>query len=125
MISGNNFVKSKSLLLLFGSWNGYLIMTRHLARCPIPKTLDNADAIYDWAVANLTPDTARRLMWKTIIDRLGIEYRKPYQTRHTFISQQKAIGVEDDQLAKACGTSISMIHKHDAGTIKQVQFHQM
>lgn len=67
----------------------------------------------------------RNRAWKTILDSLDIEYRKPYQTRHTFISQQKALGVEDDQLAKTCGTSISMIHKHYAGTIKQVQFYDM
>lgn len=67
----------------------------------------------------------RNRAWQNILSNLDIEYRKPYQTRHTFISQQKALGVEDDQLAKACGTSISMIHKHYAGTIKQVQFHEM
>ena len=67
----------------------------------------------------------RNRAWKNISSNLDIEYRKPYQTRHTFISQQKALGVEDDHLAKACGTSISMIHKHYAGTIKQVQFHEM
>jgi integrase len=54
----------------------------------------------------------RNRAWKTVIDSLGIEYRKPYQIRHTFISQQRALGVEDGQVAKVCGTSISMIHKH-------------
>jgi len=51
----------------------------------------------------------RNRAWKNILSNLdGV--RKPYQ-RHTFISQQKSTEVEDDQLAKACGTSISMIHK--------------
>jgi len=271
-----------------GTWkSGYLIMTNHLNRCPVEKSLEQAPAIYDWAIANLTPDTARRLImylkscctwavrhklinhnpfenmepikakkysnedrdvnpftkeerdliiegftknryynhyasfvkflfytgcrpseaialqwkhiksskilfeqsvvnsvnglvlkkglktqdkrefpigqqlgllleeikpdncsveslvfpspkgtwidihnfrnraWKAVIDNLGIEYRKPYQTRHTFISQQKALGVEDGQIARACGTSISMIHKHYAGIVKQIQFHEM
>jgi integrase len=67
----------------------------------------------------------RNRAWKAVLDGLEIPYRKPYQTRHTFISQQKASGVEDGQIAKYCGTSISMIHKHYAGTIKQVQFHEM
>lgn len=67
----------------------------------------------------------RNRAWKAVIDSLGIEYRKPYQMRHTFISQQKANGVEDSQIARACGTSISMIHKHYAGSVKQIQFHDM
>jgi len=67
----------------------------------------------------------RNRAWKTIIDGLDIEYRKLYQTRQTFITQQEALGVEDARLARDCGTSISMIHKHYAGTIKQVQFHEM
>ncbi|MUL36366.1 site-specific integrase [Gloeocapsopsis dulcis] len=271
-----------------GTWkSGYLIMTKHLNRCPVEKSLDQSAAIYDWAIANLTPDTARRLImylkscctwavrhtlishnpfenmepikvkkysnedrdvnpftkeerdliiegfksnlyykhyapfvkflfytgcrpseaialqwkhvsnskilfeqsvvnsvdglvlkkglktqdkrefpigqqlrllleeirpengsleslvfpspkggwidvhnfrnraWKAVIDSLGIEYRKPYQTRHTFISQQKALGVEDSQIARACGTSINMIHKHYAGIVQQIQFHDM
>jgi len=55
------FCKVKKSTVAPSSWkNGYLVMSRHLARCPIPKTLDNADAIYDWAVANLTSDTAKR-----------------------------------------------------------------
>lgn len=57
------FCEVKKSVVAPGSWkNGYPIVTRHLARCPVPKTIDNADAIYDWAVANLTPDTARRLI---------------------------------------------------------------
>jgi predicted transposase YdaD len=45
-----------------------------------------------------------------------LEYRKPYQTRHTFISQQKANGVEDTQITNWVGTSLKMLHEHYAGT---------
>jgi integrase len=67
----------------------------------------------------------RNRAWKTILDSLNIEYRKPYQTRHTFISQQKANGVEDTQIKNWVGTSLKMIHDHYAGSIKHVQVTEM
>jgi integrase len=67
----------------------------------------------------------RNRAWKTILNSLNIEYRKPYQTRHTFISQQKANGVEDTQITNWVGTSLKMLHEHYAGTIQHVQVTEM
>ncbi len=45
-----------------GTWkNGYLVMGKHIDTCP-HKNIDESRAIVDWAIANLTPDTARRLV---------------------------------------------------------------
>jgi len=45
-----------------GTWkNGYLVMSSHIERCPY-KALDDAQKVFDWATANLTPDTAKRLL---------------------------------------------------------------
>jgi integrase len=45
-----------------GTWkNGYLVMGKHIDTCP-HKNIDESQAIVNWAIANLTPDTARRLL---------------------------------------------------------------
>lgn len=41
--------------------NTYLVMGSHLIRCPY-QNLKDAIAIQDWAIANLTQDTARRFL---------------------------------------------------------------
>ena len=41
--------------------NGFTVMTAHLSRCP-HKKLDESQKIFDWAIANLSPDTAKRFV---------------------------------------------------------------
>ncbi|GAB4216306.1 MAG: hypothetical protein OHK0012_18300 [Synechococcales cyanobacterium] len=59
--------------------------------------------------------------WKKILVQCGIEYRKPYQTRHTFITQCVEAGVSTKQVAKWVGNSEWIISQHYLGTLKQVQ----
>lgn len=63
----------------------------------------------------------RNRAWKTIMDELGIRYRKPYQTRHTFITQCLESGVSTPQVAKWVGNTPQVIMEHYAGTLSQVQ----
>jgi ribosomal protein S12 len=42
----------------------------------------------------------------------GVTERKPYSTRHTFISVGLSNGVNIKWLAEYCGTSVAMIEKH-------------
>src|SRR5262250_420454 len=42
----------------------------------------------------------------------GVRPRKPYSTRHTFISVGLTHGVKVKWLADYCGTSMAMIEKH-------------
>ncbi|WP_448574065.1 tyrosine-type recombinase/integrase [Trichothermofontia sp.] len=56
----------------------------------------------------------RNRVWKPILDALGIEYRKPYQTRHTFITLCLESGVDAKDVAKWVGNSPEIIYKHYA-----------
>ncbi|MEB3886152.1 tyrosine-type recombinase/integrase [Lyngbya sp. CCY1209] len=53
--------------------------------------------------------------WKPILADLGIEYRKPYQMRHTFITLCLEAGVEVKDVAHLVGNSPETIYKFYAG----------
>ena len=56
--------------------------------------------------------TWRAGIWYRILSGTGIRERKPYSTRHTFISAGLSNGVNIKWLAEYCGTSVTMIEKH-------------
>jgi len=56
--------------------------------------------------------TWRAGVWYRILRGLEIRERKPYCTRHTFISIGLSNGVNIKWLAEYCGTSVAMIEKH-------------
>jgi len=56
--------------------------------------------------------TWRKGVWYRILRGLEIRPRKPYCTRHTFISVGLSNGVNIKWLAEYCGTSVAMIEKH-------------
>ena len=56
--------------------------------------------------------TWRAKDWYRTLRALGIKERKPYATRHTFISVGLSNGVNIKWLAEYCGTSVAMIEKH-------------
>ena len=58
--------------------------------------------------------TWRAGIWYRILRGTGIRERKPYSTRHTFISAGLSNGVNIKWLAEYCGTSVTMIEKHYA-----------
>ncbi|MBD2203732.1 tyrosine-type recombinase/integrase [Calothrix sp. FACHB-1219] len=57
----------------------------------------------------------RNRVWKPVLDGLGIEYRKPYQTRHTFITLALENGLDAKDVARLVGNSPEIIYKHYAG----------
>ncbi|NEP20437.1 MAG: tyrosine-type recombinase/integrase, partial [Leptolyngbya sp. SIO4C1] len=59
--------------------------------------------------------------WKKIMEQLGIRYRKPYQTRHTFVTHCLEEGVSVQQVAKWVGNTPEVIMKHYAGRLAQIQ----
>ncbi|NEP20216.1 MAG: site-specific integrase [Leptolyngbya sp. SIO4C1] len=59
--------------------------------------------------------------WKAILEALGIRYRKPYQTRHTFITHCLEEGISVPQVAKWVGNTPEVIMKHYAGTLAQFE----
>lgn len=62
----------------------------------------------------------RLRVWKPILEGLGIEYRKPYQTRHTFITLCLENGIDAKDVAKWVGNSPEIIYKHYASAKKEL-----
>jgi integrase len=57
----------------------------------------------------------RKSIWKTVLAGLNIEYRKPYQTRHTFITLALEHGLDAKDVARLVGNSPEVIYRHYAG----------
>lgn len=59
--------------------------------------------------------------WATVIASLpAIAYRKPYQTRHTFITLALENGLDAKDVARLVGNSPEMIYKHYAGRKREL-----
>ena len=65
---------------------------------------------------------ARNRAWKPILLSLDIDYKKPYCTRHTFITLALEAGMDTKDVARLVGNSAVTIYKYYASTdIKQIQ----
>jgi integrase len=53
----------------------------------------------------------RRDEWKHSLTAAGLEYRKPYALRHTFISECIAAGIATFEIARIAGTSVQQIER--------------
>ena len=53
----------------------------------------------------------RRDEWKPALTAAGLDYRKPYALRHTFISECIAAGIPTFEIARMAGTSVLQIEK--------------
>lgn len=63
----------------------------------------------------------RSRIWKPILAGLEIEYRKIYQTRHTFITRALETGkIDVKDLARLVGNSPEMIYRHYAGIKREL-----
>lgn len=60
-----------------------------------------------------------RRVWKPVIERLGIPYRKPYGTRHTAISHALARGANPLQVAQQSGHDPQVLFTNYASVIEQ------
>jgi integrase len=59
--------------------------------------------------------------WKTVVESLdGVEYRKLYQTRHTFITMALKNGVDVKDVATMVGNSPEIIYRHYAGQSREL-----
>lgn len=63
----------------------------------------------------LDPDAFRKYVWTKVLAGLGLEYRKPYQTRHTFINLMLENGLDAKDVARLVGNSPEVIYRHYAG----------
>ncbi len=62
----------------------------------------------------------RKTVWKPVLAGLKIEYRKPYQTRHTFITLALEHGLDAKDVAKLVGNSAEVIYRHYAASKREV-----
>jgi integrase len=69
----------------------------------------------------IVQDNFRKRVWKTILQGLQIEYRVPYQTRHTFITLCLDKGIDAKDIAQWVGNSPEIIYKHYAGSRHSLQ----
>lgn len=66
---------------------------------------------------NIDHHSFRSSAYKTVLSNLGIAYRNPYQTRHTFITiLANHSNLKLHQIAKICGTSTKVIEEHYLAT---------
>ncbi len=62
----------------------------------------------------------RNRVYKRILEGLGIEYRKLYQTRHTFITLALENGLDAKDVARLVGNSPEVIYRHYAGNKREI-----
>jgi integrase len=86
-----------------------------------PENLKKTDLVFGRDGEYLNQHSFRANVWRTVLKKLGIDYRKPYQTRHTYITLQIAAGTSSTQVAKWVGTSNQMIEDHYLGDISHIK----
>jgi integrase len=70
---------------------------------------------------NFDPTLVTNRGWKSILAKLdGIEYRKLYQTRHTFITLALDNKMDVKDVAKLVGNSPEVIYRHYAGQSREI-----
>jgi integrase len=69
----------------------------------------------------IVQDNFRKRVWKKILQGLKIDYRVPYQTRHTFITLCLDKGIDAKDIAQWVGNSPEIIYKHYAGSRHSLQ----
>lgn len=67
--------------------------------------------------ADIDHHSFRAAPYKKVLESLNIDYRKPYQTRHTYITiLANYSDLKLHQIAKICGTSTAVIERHYLST---------
>lgn len=62
----------------------------------------------------------RNRAWKTVLEGLDIAYRKPYQTRHTFITFALENGLDAKDVARLVGNTPEIIYRHYVGNKREL-----
>jgi integrase len=59
----------------------------------------------------------RNRAWKPILERVGVPYRKPRNSRHSFVSQAIASGMMPTEVSEITGHSVQTLYKHYLGGV--------
>lgn len=60
----------------------------------------------------------RNRAWKSVLARVGVEYRKPYNSRHTFVSHAHDQGLTLTEISDITGHSEETILRHYLGSVR-------
>lgn len=60
----------------------------------------------------------RNRAWKSVLNELGIDYRKPYNMRHTFTSGALEVGLSPAVVASLTGHTVETLYRHYAGNVR-------
>ncbi|MBD2100104.1 site-specific integrase [Leptolyngbya sp. FACHB-261] len=89
-----------------------------LLRNKKPEAAQPDDLVFTTRQGNAIDDhNFRNRAWVTILERLEILYRKPYITRHTFISHCLADGLPPTTVAAVTGHDVQTLYENYAGCV--------
>jgi integrase len=84
-----------------------------------PESFKPDDLVFPAATGIAIDDhNFRNRAWVSILDAIGITYRKPYNTRSTFISHALASGMNPMTVAQITGHDLAVLYQHYAGVIE-------
>jgi integrase len=91
-----------------------------------PQGYKPDDLVFPAKRGNPMDDHNFRRAWKIMLDKLGIEYRKPYNSRHSFVSHAVDRGLKPSEVSEISGHSEETIYRHYLGNVKgQVQLPEL
>ena len=91
----------RSLLLLMKSKN--VDLDRSVFTSPKGNPIDNHNF--------------RNRAWKSVLSKVGVEYRKPYNTSHTLISHALNQGMNPIEVAQLTGHDVQTLYENYAGNV--------
>jgi integrase len=90
----------------------------------LPKNNNEEDLVFTFYGHCINDREFRSKYWKPCLKECGIKYRKPYNTRHTFIThflEQTKDVVKCAALTHGSKTGIKTIYEHYAGIINKIE----
>lgn len=75
------------------------------------------DLVFRWNGKKINSKNFRHRVWKPILDKAGVSYRRPYNCRHTFVSHCLERGMNPVTVAEITGHDPKVLFKNYAGGI--------
>jgi integrase len=83
-----------------------------------PENLDSEDLVFPTPHGHAIDDhNFRNRAWKAVLSGLNIDYRKPYNTRHTLISHALDHGMSPVMVAQLTGHDVATLYENYAGSV--------
>ncbi|PSB01733.1 site-specific integrase [Merismopedia glauca CCAP 1448/3] len=83
-----------------------------------PTNADPEDLVFRSAGGKVIDDqNFRNRAWIKVLTRIGIEYRKPYTTRHSLISHALDLGMNPVNVAQLTGHDVRTLYENYAGNV--------